>query len=179
MKKRFPFYSPFILLKCICLMGFGWALSAFSADPPDVVLIFADDLGYGDLGCYGATQVQIPNIGQLAAEGRRFTDTHSASAVCTPSRYALLTGEYPLCIDKKNPSPTPTFPPEAGRKSPNLFAGATKAHELYNDERIATTLVEKATDWITANTSIRSKEGKQKPFFLYLPTTNIHHPFLH
>ena len=63
--------------------------------PPNVVLIFADDLGYGDLGCYGATKVQTPNIDRLATEGRRFTDAHSASAVCTPSRYALLTGEYP------------------------------------------------------------------------------------
>ena len=64
--------------------------------PPNVVLIFADDLGYGDLGCYGATKVQTPNIDRLAAEGRRFTDAHSVSAVCTPSRYALLTGQYPV-----------------------------------------------------------------------------------
>jgi len=64
--------------------------------PPNVVLIFADDLGYGDLACYGATKLKTPNIDQLAAEGRRFTDAHSASAVCTPSRYGLLTGEYPL-----------------------------------------------------------------------------------
>ncbi len=63
---------------------------------PNVVLIFADDLGYGDLGCYGATKVRTPNIDMLAAEGRKFTDAHSASAVCTPSRYGLLTGEYPF-----------------------------------------------------------------------------------
>ena len=62
---------------------------------PNIILINADDLGYGDLGCYGATKVQTPRIDQLAKEGRRFTDAHSASAVCTPSRYALLTGEYP------------------------------------------------------------------------------------
>lgn len=67
-----------------------------SAQQPNVVLIFADDLGYGDLGCYGATKVQTPNIDQLAAEGKKFTDAHSASAVCTPSRYGLLTGQYPL-----------------------------------------------------------------------------------
>ncbi|MDP7131834.1 MAG: sulfatase-like hydrolase/transferase, partial [Planctomycetota bacterium] len=62
---------------------------------PNVVFIFADDLGYGDLSCYGATKVRTPHIDRLAAEGRKFTDAHSASAVCTPSRYALLTGEYP------------------------------------------------------------------------------------
>lgn len=61
-----------------------------------MVLIFADDLGYGDVGCYGATKLKTPNIDRLATEGRRFTDAHSASAVCTPSRYGLLTGEYPF-----------------------------------------------------------------------------------
>ncbi len=66
-----------------------------AAAPPNVVVIFADDLGYGDLGCYGATKISTPNIDRLAAEGRRFTDAHAASAVCTPSRYALMTGEYP------------------------------------------------------------------------------------
>lgn len=65
-------------------------------NPPNIVLIFADDLGYGDLGCYGATKVKTPNIDRLAKEGRKFTDAHSASAVCTPSRYGLLTGEYPF-----------------------------------------------------------------------------------
>ncbi len=63
---------------------------------PNIVVILADDLGYGDLSCYGATKVKTPNVDRLAREGRRFTDAHSASAVCTPSRYALLTGEYPF-----------------------------------------------------------------------------------
>ncbi|MGJ8639203.1 MAG: sulfatase-like hydrolase/transferase [Opitutaceae bacterium] len=72
------------------------AAANLSAKQPNVVLIFADDLGYGDLGCYGATKLQTPNIDQLAAEGIKFTDAHSASAVCTPSRYGLLTGQYPL-----------------------------------------------------------------------------------
>ena len=63
---------------------------------PNVVVIFADDLGYGDLSCYGAAKLKTPNIDRLAREGRRFTDAHSASAVCTPSRYALVTGEYPF-----------------------------------------------------------------------------------
>jgi arylsulfatase A-like enzyme len=70
---------------------------AKAADPakvPNIVLIYADDLGYGDVGCYGATRVKTPNVDRLAREGLRFTDAHSASATCTPSRYALLTGEY-------------------------------------------------------------------------------------
>jgi arylsulfatase A-like enzyme len=62
--------------------------------PPNVVLIYADDVGYGDLSCYGATAVATPNLDRLAKEGIRFTDAHSSSATCTPSRYSLLTGEY-------------------------------------------------------------------------------------
>src|SRR5688572_21980114 len=61
---------------------------------PNIVLIYADDLGYGDVSCYGATQVQTPNIDRLAKDGLRFTDAHSSAATCTPSRYSLLTGEY-------------------------------------------------------------------------------------
>eukprot|EP00903_Cladosiphon_okamuranus_P003953 g3951.t1 len=230
-------------------------------EKPNVVLIFADDLGYGDLGCYGATKIKTPNIDKLAREGKRFTDAHSASSVCTPSRYALLTGEYPhrkhlyapvflrtpmvidtdqqtiasvmkdagyatACVGKwhlgfgtKKPTdwnaelkPGPlelgfdyffglpvvnSHPPfvyvenhevvGADPKDPFVYGkkaktkempekmnvgdigGADAAHALYQDEFVATKLTEKATDWI--------KQQDKKPFFLYLATTNIHHPF--
>lgn len=69
-----------------------WARAAEST--PNIVLIYADDIGYGDLGCYGATKVKTPHCDRLAAAGIRFTDAHSVAAVCTPSRYAMLTGEY-------------------------------------------------------------------------------------
>ena len=71
-----------------------------SSKLPNIVLIYADDLGYGDLSCYGAIKVNTPNIDKLAKEGRLFTDAHSTSAVCTPSRYALLTGEYPFRVNE-------------------------------------------------------------------------------
>jgi arylsulfatase A-like enzyme len=61
---------------------------------PNIVLIYMDDLGYGDASCYSATRLKTPNIDRLAKEGLRFTDGHSAAATCTPSRYALMTGEY-------------------------------------------------------------------------------------
>lgn len=61
---------------------------------PNIVLVLADDMGWGDLGCYGATKVPTPEMDKLASHGLRATDCHSASAVCTPSRYALLTGRY-------------------------------------------------------------------------------------
>ncbi len=61
---------------------------------PNIVLIYADDIGYGDLSCYGATKVQTPHVDRAARAGVRFVDGHSASATCTPSRYAMMTGEY-------------------------------------------------------------------------------------
>ena len=67
---------------------------ATAGEKPNILLIYCDDLGYGDASCYGATAVKTPNIDRIAAEGCRFTDGHCASATCTPSRYALLTGEY-------------------------------------------------------------------------------------
>ena len=69
----------------------------FAADnsPPNIVLIFTDDQGYGDVGCFGATDVKTPNMDRLAKEGRRFTDFYVAQAVCTASRAALMSGCYP------------------------------------------------------------------------------------
>ncbi|BCX46956.1 hypothetical protein HAHE_08640 [Haloferula helveola] len=235
--------------------------SAFAAEKPNIVLINADDLGYGDLGCYGATKLKTPNIDRLATEGRRFTDAHSPSAVCSPSRYGLLTGSYPLrknlwgpvplrepltvevgsmtlasllkeagydtaCFGKWHigfgekepdwngelkPGPLelgfdtyfgipsvnsgPPFvyvenhrvfgadpedpfqygKPSVAKRMPEkggygAIGGGEAAHKLYVDKRIGTTLKERAVDWLKG----RSDE---RPFFLYLATTNIHHPF--
>ncbi|MCS7469940.1 arylsulfatase [Stieleria sp. ICT_E10.1] len=265
-------YLPLILSASLFLSLATVSFCRAADTPPNVVLIFADDLGYGDLGCYGASHVQTPNIDRLAAEGRRFTDAHSVSAVCTPSRYALLTGQYPLrgnggrgiwgpapvtspllvdtekttiadvfknsgystaafgkwhlgfgqekndwqeplrpgpqdlgfdyyfgmpvvnsappyvfvendrivgsdpadplvYLGRNNKAATPItpIPPEAAQRSPNQFGGAKEAHKLFNDYKVGTTLAEKSVEWINAR--------KDEPFFLYLATTNIHHPF--
>lgn len=74
------------------LLAASIALSAQS--PKNIVLILADDLGYGDLSAYGATAYETPNIDRLAKEGRLFTDAHSPHPVCTPTRYGLMTGRY-------------------------------------------------------------------------------------
>ncbi len=71
-------------------------------NPPNIVLIYADDVGYGDVSCNGATAVKTPNIDRLASEGLRFTDAHCSAATCTPSRYAMLTGSY--AFRRKNSS---------------------------------------------------------------------------
>lgn len=235
-----------------------------ATEPPSIVLINADDLGYGDVGCYGATKLQTPNIDRIAKEGRRFTDAHTASAVCSPSRYGLITGQFPLRKNFWGPLPftneltintslptiasvlkaagyetgligkwhlgfgkgktdwnkplkpgplelgfnyyfgmptvnsgppfvyvendrvvdfdpadpfvmqqesvTQVFPEKGGYTQ---IGGAKKAHERYRDEYVGTTLAEKAVAWIKE----RNAGGNSQPFFLYLATTNIHHPF--
>jgi arylsulfatase A-like enzyme len=69
-------------------------LATAATSRPNIVLIMADDLGWGDVGCYGARAVATPHIDRLAAQGRRFTQGYAPASTCTPSRYALLTGEY-------------------------------------------------------------------------------------
>ncbi len=81
----------FIQTLLITLLG---CANLLAAHRPNIILILADDLGYGDVGCYGATALKTPNMDRLGKQGLRFTDAHATSATCTPSRYSLLTGEY-------------------------------------------------------------------------------------
>jgi len=82
------------LMAVVALLIAGALPRASAQQRPNIVLIYTDDLGYGDLSSYGATALNTPNIDRLAKEGLRFTDGHAAAATCTPSRYALMTGEY-------------------------------------------------------------------------------------
>ncbi len=70
------------------------ALAARAADRPNIIFILSDDVGYGDLGCYGANQVKTPHLDRLAREGLQFTDAHATASVCTPTRFAFMTGRY-------------------------------------------------------------------------------------
>ncbi len=69
-------------------------VSMIGSSRPNVLLILADDLGYGDLSCYGTDKVDTPHIDPIAREGLRFTDAHSPASVCTPTRYNILTGRH-------------------------------------------------------------------------------------
>ncbi len=86
----------FNLLRSICLLLI-LSIPSLAAEPrkPNVVFVIADDLGYGDLGCFGQKKIRTPNLDRMAAEGMRFTQHYSGNAVCAPSRCVLMTGKHP------------------------------------------------------------------------------------
>ncbi len=147
-------------------------------DKPNVIIIYADDLGYGDLSCYGATKVNTPRIDSLATEGRRFTDGHSPSAVCTPSRYSLMTGEYPFRKNIYSPIflrspliiPDDTFTVADLMKSAGYKTGIIgKWHLGFQDQ--------KPVDW-----NAPLKPGPLELGFDHyygVPTVNSHPPFVY
>jgi arylsulfatase A len=90
--------------KTLYLLGIGSLLAGCNPNKivekeiggkPNIIYILADDLGYGDLGCYNnESKIPTPNLDHLASQGMRFTDAHSPSAVCSPTRYGIITGQY-------------------------------------------------------------------------------------
>src|SRR5690554_6120253 len=95
MKNRMKRFTFFTILVC----GLSFTLIGCSQSPteptrPNIIYILADDLGYGDLGCYGQTKFDTPNIDALARQGMKFTQHYSGSPVCAPSRYIFLTGKH-------------------------------------------------------------------------------------
>ena len=84
-----------MMLRILSILSAVIAAASVYADNPNIVFIMADDLGYGDVACYNPdSKIPTPNMDRLATEGRRFTDAHSPSGVCTPTRYGVLTGRY-------------------------------------------------------------------------------------
>ena len=89
--KSIPFIVPLITLP-LPISAQAAEREAPESATPNVIFIYADDIGYGDLSCNGAKTISTPHVEQLAAEGVRFTNAHSAAATSTPARYAMLTG---------------------------------------------------------------------------------------
>jgi arylsulfatase A len=115
----------FLIVASAVLFG----TTAATAESPNVVVILCDDLGYGDLGCYGHPTIRTPNIDKMAAEGMKFTNFYSAAEVCTPSRAALLTGRLPLRSGMCSDTNRVLFPDSAGglQTSEVTLAKALKA----------------------------------------------------
>ncbi len=87
-------FSPLTALLCLLLFSINIQGQVKQPVTPNIVLIYTDDVGFGDISCNGTSAVQTPNIDNLAANGVRFTNVHTTSATCTPSRFSLLTGAY-------------------------------------------------------------------------------------
>jgi arylsulfatase A-like enzyme len=102
---------------------------------PNIILIMADDLGYGSLGCYGHPDLKTPNIDALAATGMRFTDFHSNGAMCTPTRAALMTGRYPQrCAWVPDAELTPISREQRGKNLKQRWAWGVSKDELFLPE---------------------------------------------
>ncbi|GAB6166270.1 sulfatase [Thermostilla marina] len=119
----------------IILLSLSWcALETVRAESPPVkpnfLIIFCDDLGYGDLSCFGHPTIRTPNLDRMAAEGQRWTDFYVAACVCTPSRAALITGRLPvrtgMCSDKRRV----LFPDSAGGLQASEYTIAEALHDL-------------------------------------------------
>lgn len=115
------------------------AATVAGSHTPNLVVIFADDLGYGDLACYGHPSIQTPNLDRMAAEGMRFTQFYAAASVCTPSRAGLLTGRYPIRSGMCSDTRRVLFPNSKG----GLPAGEITLAEIVKSRGYATLAVGK------------------------------------
>ena len=123
-------------IRRIVLLTVGAALSVCSAlraaeERPNVIVIFTDDQGWGDAGCFGATDVETPHMDAIAKAGVRFTQFYAAAPVCSPSRAGLLTGRYPLRAGMPGNAPS-----ELGK--PGMPAGETTIAEVLKAAGYAT-----------------------------------------
>lgn len=133
MHRLLALFSALTLLACA-------GVSAAAKDrPPNIVILFVDDLGYGDLGCYGHPSIRTPNLDRMAAEGMRFTDFYSAAPVCTPSRAALLTGRYAPRSGMASEKRRVLFPNSTG----GLPAGEITLAEALKEQGYATACIGK------------------------------------
>lgn len=117
--QRHPAWRVFACLLAGAALGAATPADGLSAEKPNFVIVFADDLGYGDLGCFGHPTIRTPNLDRMAVEGQRWTQFYSAACVCTPSRAALMTGRLPIrngmCHDRRRvlfPQSVGGLPPE-------------------------------------------------------------------
>jgi arylsulfatase A-like enzyme len=132
-----------ILFRVLALILFYYA-ALFAAegqtpDPPNIIVIFCDDLGYGDPGCYGHPTIRTPNIDRLAVEGQRWTSFYAAASVCTPSRAGLLTGRLPVRSGMASDRRRVLFPDSEG----GLPQSEITIAELLRDRGYATACIGK------------------------------------
>lgn len=161
-----PFVTTSIFILLIMLR------SVAAADPPNLVWIMADDLGYGDLGCYGQTVIATPNLDRMAAEGIRFTQFYAGATVCAPSRSVLMTGQHHGHTRVRG---------NAGDRNPEsqaLRSADTTVAKILQQGNYRTTLIGKwgLGDLGKADTGLPRKQGFDR-FFGYLNQHHAHNHF--
>ncbi len=123
----------------LIILIFNVCLGVSFAQKPNFIVIFTDDQGYGDLGCYGHPTIKTPNLDKMAAEGQRWTNFYSAANVCTPSRAALMTGRLPVRNGMESDKRRVLFPDSDG----GLPASELTIAELLKTAKYATAMVGK------------------------------------
>ncbi|MEL6250840.1 MAG: sulfatase [Bacteroidota bacterium] len=107
-------YYYLIAMFCLLFLNACQLPEKTEARPPNFIIIYADDLGYGDLSCFGNPLIKTPNLDQMAVEGQKWTQFYVADPVCTPSRAALMTGRYPIRNGMTSPARAVLFPDSDG-----------------------------------------------------------------
>ena len=178
MKYRLP-------LRTVLLVGFLVAavriVTSTNESKPNIVIILADDLGYGDLGCYGSPGIRTPELDRMAAQGLRFTDFYAGGSLCTPSRAAMLTGRlairsgvpYSNDMDRVSRDVKPV---------PTLMSKDPGFHDFNISQIRGTEIIERPAD--QSNLTRRYTEeavrfiqsNHERPFFLYVAHTFPHTP---
>lgn len=142
-----------VVFASITLMMTGCDIMEPKRNQPNIVLIYADDLGYGDVGCYNPdSKIKTPNIDRLSQEGVLFTDAHSPDGICSPSRYGILTGRYSWRTAIKSGNPAPGA-------QPWINEGRTTIASMLRDQGYNTAVIGKwglGSDWSAA-----AKEGRK------------------
>jgi arylsulfatase A-like enzyme len=119
------------ILTSLCLLVSSLIAAGTQATKPNIIIILADDLGYGSLGCYGNPEVKTPNIDRLAAGGVRLTDFHSNGAMCSPTRASLMTGRYPQrCAWVADEELSPVFRDQRTENPAQRWAWGISTNEL-------------------------------------------------
>jgi arylsulfatase A len=168
--------KPILIILTLLFASFAVLDAADKSQRPNILIIYADDLGYGDLGCYNPeSKIPTPNIDKLAKEGMRFTDAHSPATTCTPSRYGLLTGKRPIKIGAYTSPGRPCFIKKDQLTLPGMLREKGYRTALFGKWHIGMTFFDKDGNRITKGNN--AEAIRKVDFTRAIPDSPIHRGF--